>query len=230
VPLAAAPERLGATWSHSCGASLLSTTRALSAAHCVDGAAVAILRVIAGLHDRSNQAGAQISTLTGYTIHQQYNQGAETFNNDISLLFLTTPIVLGGNVALLRLPNDNSNQFSGLRCTMSGWGRTNASNNLPNILQKGVTTVLTTDDCNQRLAPVSGALSGPGQICLFDTVASVGSCNGDSGGPLNCDDGAGIVVAGVTSWGIQGGGACLPTYPSVYTRTSYFLAWISSNL
>ena len=30
-------ERLGAGWSHSCGASLLSTTKALSASHCVDG-------------------------------------------------------------------------------------------------------------------------------------------------------------------------------------------------
>jgi len=30
-------QRLGAAWSHSCGASLLSSTKALSAAFCVDG-------------------------------------------------------------------------------------------------------------------------------------------------------------------------------------------------
>lgn len=33
----------GGSWSHSCGASLLSSTKALSAAHCIDGACVRLI-------------------------------------------------------------------------------------------------------------------------------------------------------------------------------------------
>jgi len=224
-------QRLGGAWSHSCGASLLGANRALSAAHCVDGAAVTILRVIAGLYDRSNEAGSQISNLDSYTMHQQYGQGAPTFNNDIAILNLVTPIVMGGNVAAAVLPDDNMNQYVNENVVLSGWGRTSASNVLPNVLQKVTIPVISQDACNTLMAPVNGALTGPGQICVKDTANSAGSCNGDSGGPMNWNGptGTGTRVVGVTSWGIQGGGACLPSYPSVYTRTGYYLDWIASN-
>jgi len=221
-------ERLGGAWSHSCGSSLLGATRTLTAAHCVDGASATIIRVIAGLHDRSNPAGAVYSNCASYTMHQNYNQGLETFNNDIGIINLQTPITQGNNIAYARLPANNNDQFTGQSCVMSGWGRTSASNVLPQILQKASITVISTDECNTRMAPVAGARVGPGQICLYQPP--VGSCNGDSGGPLNCQDAQGTVVAGVTSWGIQGGGACLQTYPSVYSRTGFYLAWIGGNM
>jgi pancreatic elastase II len=221
------------TWSHSCGASLLSSTRALSAAHCVDQAEVRILRVLAGLLVRTDPAanGAE-SDLNSYTMHPEYNIGSETFANDIAILHLKTAIDESGSlIQYATLPADDSNNFAGTSCVMSGWGRTSSSNVLPLILQKASIGVITTAECNQLLSPVSGAMVGDMQICLFDTANMIGSCNGDSGGPLNCDAGArGRVVAGVTSWGIQSGGACAPSYPSIYTRTSTYLAWINGNM
>jgi len=223
-------ERLGGSWSHSCGASLLRIDRALSAAHCVQGAADNILRVWAGLHVRNDNSQAQLSNLSGKTIHQQYNQGAETFNNDIAILNLATAIDLSDSrVGLLTLPPNNEEQFAGQTCVITGWGRDGAPNTLPNALRQVDIQVIAQLECNSRMSPVSGALTGPGQICLYDTAASAGSCNGDSGGPLNCQLGGQTVVAGVTSWGIQGGGQCLPSYPSVYSRTSFFLQWIADN-
>jgi secreted trypsin-like serine protease len=220
-------ERLGGAWSHSCGSSLLGTTRTLTAAHCVDGASVNILRVVAGLHDRSQPTGAVYANCARYVMHPQYNQGAETFNNDIGIIHTSTPINPGGNIAFARLPANNNNQHVGETCVISGWGRTSASNVLPNVLQKASIQVISTDECNTRMAPVAGARVGPAQICLY--TPSIGSCNGDSGGPLNCNDAQGSIVSGVTSWGIQSGGACLQTYPSVYTRTGFFLSWIAEN-
>ena len=53
---------------------------------------------------------------------------------------------------------------------------------------------------------------------------------GDGGSPLICMEGDFRVAAGVYSWGVSGSAAthtdCDPTYPSVYTRISFFLNWI----
>lgn len=220
-------ERLGGAWSHSCGSSLLGTMRTLTAAHCVDGAAVTIIRVVAGLHDRSQPAGAVYATTSRYVMHQSYNDGSVTFSNDIGIIHTAAPITEAGWVRYARLPMNNNDQHVGQSCVISGWGRTSASNVLPNVLQKANIMVISTDECNTRMAPVSGARVSGFQICLYQP--SVGSCNGDSGGPLNCQDAGGNIVSGVTSWGIQSGGACLQTYPSVYTRTGPFLDWIANN-
>jgi secreted trypsin-like serine protease len=224
-------ERLGSAWSHSCGASLLTPTKALSASHCVDGTTPSAVRVIAGLYDRGYTPGSQTSNCASYTTHERYQVDSPTYSNDISIINLVTPIVLGGNIDVLTLPPDNSNQFVGTVCTITGWGRTSASNSLPNILQQANISPISTVECASRMTSVSGTEVWDGHICLYDTANNIGSCNGDSGGPLNCPNPAGgYWVAGVTSWGISSGlGVCLQEYPSVYTRTSYYLAWINSN-
>jgi secreted trypsin-like serine protease len=217
-------------WGHSCGASLLTSNRALSAAHCVDGASASILRVIAGAWDRSASEATQVSNVASYKMHESYGSGAGTFPQDIAILYLATDIQLGGNIGVASLPSNNDYLFTGDTCVISGWGRTSASNTLPNILQKAPIPVISNSECDQRMSGISGASTNPGHICLYDTAAATGSCNGDSGGPLNCQLDGNTVVAGVTSWGIQSGGACAPSYPSVYTRTGWFIDWINTNL
>lgn len=218
-------QRLGSSWSHSCGASLLSARYALSAAHCVDGASVSILRVIAGLHDRTASTGVT-SNVASYKTHETYGRRSVTFSDDIAILTLATPIAANGdNIQYATLPADNSNQFVGYTGIISGWGRTSSSNALPLILQKATIGVISTDRCNQLIASVSGANVDGTAICLYDEATQKGSCNGDSGGPFNLNR----LVAGVTSWGVSSFFGCLQTFPSVYTRTSAYLAWIATN-
>ena len=220
-------QRLGGSWSHSCGASLIGSNRALSAAHCVDGASASILRVIAGLHQRSDTSGTQTSNVASYTMHAQYNQGTPTFANDIAILNLATAITAGGNVAFAALAQ-GANDFAGTTCVISGWGRTSASNTLPDTLQKASIGVISRTQCQSAVAGIGNI--GDGHICLFDSANNIGSCNGDSGGPLNCPSGGSTVVAGVTSWGISSLGVCRQDYPSVYTRVSFYYDWINSNM
>jgi elastase-2 len=226
-------QRQGASWSHSCGASLLSARYALSAAHCVEGAAVATLRVVAGVHDRTATNGV-IVNLASYKTHERYNNDVGTFANDIAILTLAQEIAANGaNIQYASLPDDNNDQFVGRTCVISGWGRTSSSNVLPQFLQKVTIPLISTAECAQRLSPVSGALPTDNMVCLYDASGAIGSCNGDSGGPLNCNypsaSDSRRVVFGVTSWGISGGGSCLPSYPSVYTRTAAYLIWIRDN-
>jgi secreted trypsin-like serine protease len=218
----------GSSWSHSCGASLLSANYALSAAHCVDGAPVSILRVIAGLHNRFDNGA--LSNIASYKKHESYGTRSVTFSDDIAILTLATPISAnGGSIQYAALP-DTDDLFTGKSGIISGWGRTSSSNSLPTYLQKASTGVITADRCNQLLASVSGANVDDTQICLYDEETRRGSCNGDSGGPFNIDNGSGkIVVAGVTSWGISSWFGCLQTYPSMYTRTSAYSDWILIN-
>jgi len=215
--------------SHSCGASLLGATRGLSAAHCVDGAAVNILRVIAGLHQRSNTANTQISNLQRYVMHQQYNNGQASYANDIAILHLVTSISSSpSNVAYASLPPNNNNNFAGTTCVISGWGRDSNANTLPDTLQKANIGVLTTAACRTNMGGIGTVWDS--HICLYDPQGNIGSCNGDSGGPLNCPLGNAVVVAGVTSFGVSSIlGNCRQDYPSVYTRVSAYLTWINDN-
>jgi secreted trypsin-like serine protease len=162
-------------------------------------------------------------------MHADYDNGAASYANDIAILNLATPIVIGGNIQAAVLPVDNSNQYVGLTCVISGWGRTGITQTLPDILQKASIGVIDTTECASLMSGVSGTIIWDNHICLYDSANNIGSCNGDSGGPLNCVDGV-TRVAGVTSWGVSTAlGRCLQTYPSVYTRTSAYLDWIVAN-
>jgi secreted trypsin-like serine protease len=159
-------------------------------------------------------------------MHADYNVGVPSFSNDIAILNFASLISIGGNVQAATLPASNANDYAGTTCVISGWGRTDATNQLPNILQKVSIPVITTAQCSAAMSGVGGANIWDNHICVQDPRGAVGACNGDSGGPLNCPG----AVAGVTSWVVSsGGGACLPAYPSVYTRTGAYLGWIAAN-
>jgi secreted trypsin-like serine protease len=216
--------------SHSCGASLLAPTRGLSAAHCVDGANPNILRVIAGLHQRSNMANTQTSNIQRFVMQGRYNNAEATYSNDIAILHFVSSISSSNTVQFAVLPPNNNNNLGNVNCVISGWGRDSNANTLPDTLQKATIGVLSTADCRSRMSAVGGAIIWDSHICVFDPSGNIGSCNGDSGGPLNCPLNGQTVVAGVTSFGVSSIiGNCRQDFPSVYTRTSAYLNWINSN-
>jgi len=214
---------------HNCGGTLLSATKVLTSVSCVQGTSLQFIRVVAGLNDRQELDFTQVSYIEDFAVHEQYSQGSGTFNNDIATLHLVTPIEPNGVVAYAMLPEDNSDLFVGATCTISGWGHTDRFGVFPWILQWAYVGVISESSCSAKLSSVAGAGVGSGHICAYEETETIGSCHGDNGGPLNCPTSRGIVVAGVASWNMQGGGTCLQTYPSVYTRTSAYLDWIAEH-
>jgi secreted trypsin-like serine protease len=222
----------GATWVHNCGAVLLSSTTALTAASCVDGQLASSIRVVAGLYQQSDVSGAQIAGCDSYTMHSGYADGSASYANDIAIIHLASAIQTGGDVELAQLPPDNSDSFAGVNCTITGWGRNSASDTLPDILQQADIGVITTAECVESFVDVTGVEVWDNQVCALDSGIRIGACDGDNGGPLNCPSATGgYYVAGIYSWGVNNVlGNCLQRYPSVFTRTGAYLDWISSNL
>ena len=66
----------------------------------------------------------ELSLLVVLSQHEQYNNQAASFANDIAILTLQTAINIGGNIAAAQLPPNNNDDFAGDNCVITGWGRT----------------------------------------------------------------------------------------------------------
>ena len=86
--------------------------------------------------------------------------------------------------------------------------------------------IISNSDCNAIYGIV-----GSGVVCI-DTTGGKGTCNGDSGGPLNMKSevtkaGQKWKQVGIVSFGASAG--CEVGYPSGFSRVEYYLDWISSE-
>jgi hypothetical protein len=151
------------------------------------------------------------------TRHPNYSGiGATGYPNDVGVLFFSA-VSTNTNVRVITMATSADGNFAGTSCVISGWGRTSAGSALPIILQQATMTGMTNTAC---INSWSAAQINAGHLCV--TAPSSSACNGDSGGPLVCSG----KLAGATSWGQS---QCNPSFPSVYTRISYFYNWITSN-
>jgi len=204
--------------SHSCGASLISGVKAVTAAHC-GGGAIGTYSTLTGTTDRTATTcgTCALRSLTSFTRHASFvNNGNQGYPNDIATLrFANVPT--NANTNYVTMAASNAGNYAGSSCTITGWGRTSATSALPVTLQQGTMTVLTNADCASAW---SAAQINNGHICVKSNTVS--ACSGDSGGPLTC----GNVLTGATSWGQA---QCSPSFPSVYSRISFFRTWIDSN-
>lgn len=220
----------GSAWRHVCGATLLTSNAALTAASCVVGQSAAAIRVVAGLTLLDDESGAQVSGAASFNIHPSYTGTDPGLTYDIAIVVLATPIAAGGNVQFALLPADDSNDYAGLPASLTGWGKTARAAQIPNNeQQKESVDVLTNSECSSLFADAgfAGAIS-PIHLCSFSE--GLNACAGDIGGAVVVQDG-GTRVAGVQSWPVD---YAVPyssaaTVPRVATRTSALLQWIAAN-
>ncbi|KAJ7378272.1 Chymotrypsinogen B [Desmophyllum pertusum] len=144
--------------------------------------------------------------------------------HDVAVLKLSRPATLGGKINTICLPSHGSRVSPGATCYVTGWGRINPSNNqLAPLLKQASAPVATHSQCratNRRTVDESS------MVCVGGQGSSV--CNGDSGGPLSCNEGGRWVLRGAASWVTSK--TCPGRTYSVYARVSSYIDWITARV
>ncbi|KAJ8961989.1 hypothetical protein NQ314_005771 [Rhamnusium bicolor] len=201
---------------HFCGAGILSSTWAVTAAHCVDDGIVTGISVRAGSTRRSS--GGQTVDVSRIILHPEYDWW--TLDYDIALLELVEPISVA-NASAIVLPEADAPIAVGSIATVTGWGvlEPNAGTT-PEILQVVEVPVVSQEDCSEAYTsyPVTDRMFCAGLL----GVGGKDACQGDSGGPVIVDG----VLTGLVSWGISCAEAL---YPGVYTNVRALRSWINEE-
>ncbi|XP_074838186.1 mast cell protease 1A-like [Carettochelys insculpta] len=197
----------------SCGGFLIQEDVVLTAAHC--NCNLDKMFVYLGVKDFIEPAhNWQRIQVRRWVQHPDFNN--ENFDNDIMLLKLLKGAELNDWVATIRLPEANQAISPGTACSTAGWGRTGANTNTDR-LQEAEQEVVSDSLCKERFQYYNSTT----MLCAGNPHVNKSASQGDSGGPLVCDG----VVQGIVSSGTLDGSP-----PSIYTRISNFIPWITETL
>ncbi|RVE69982.1 hypothetical protein OJAV_G00083040 [Oryzias javanicus] len=163
-------------------------------------------------------------TITTLIVHPSYN--SVTFDNDIALLQLSSPVTFNSYISPVCLASTGSTFYSGINTWVTGWGRIGSGVSLPSpqTLQEVQVPIVG----NRRCKCSYGASSiNDNMVCAGLLEGGKDSCQGDSGGPLVIKQNNRWIQAGIVSFGR---GCAEPNFPGVYARVSQYETWINAQI
>ncbi|XP_075399681.1 transmembrane protease serine 11E-like [Tenrec ecaudatus] len=206
---------------HRCGATLISRTWLVSAAHCFKT-----------YKDPSRWTASFGVTLTPskrkyglrrIIVHEQYNSPSHDY--DIAVAELSRPVPYSNAVHRICLPDASHEFHPGQQMFVTGFGALQNDGSSQNQLHQVQVDLIDTRTCNEPRA-YNGAIT-PRMLCAGSLKGNKDACQGDSGGPLSSPNSRDIwYLAGIVSWGDECGE---PNKPGVYTRVTAFRDWVASK-
>ncbi|EDV99518.1 vitellin-degrading protease [Drosophila grimshawi] len=201
---------------HMCGASILSETQLLTAAHCCyrNGKLIDPSRITCRVGSTNQYAGGRIVSVASITSHPDYDK----LDNNLAIITLTTPLVFTDRIKVIELVDKNDPlPAEGTVISVFGWGHTVDGTSSFKIRQLNLK--LATDAACQDAYSEHDATKS---VCLTHTLKE-GTCYGDGGGAAVYQG----KLLGVSNFVV---GACGSRYPDVFVRTAGFSDWLQQQL
>jgi len=228
-----------------CTGTLISPTRILTAAHCLDNHSASEQLLLVGVDGNAlppKQLDAMAIPIAGYSVHPKFKESFpfahdDPFDaiavNDVGLILLKKPLTTIKPVRLAGA-GDAALEAPGVQSTLIGYGQTQPETGTtvpPTLpLQQGTLTNISASDCGLAYPRAIEPSMGCNEDLAHHTPL-IQACPGDSGGPVIVSTPTGPVQIGVTSWGSETmNGACGEKFlPDVYMRTAAFAAFINQK-
>ncbi|XP_041473675.1 transmembrane protease serine 9-like [Lytechinus variegatus] len=201
---------------HRCAAVLINSTRAITAAHCVKKFDAAVLGDLL----LSLQSAYHVETDVTAAIHPDYDINSIT--NDIAVIEFTTSVDFSDFVRpICYLDQDASATFRA--CYVTGWGHTSEGGHVSDTLLEATVELFDQTQCQSFYPDLTIPST---MMCAGRVDGLMDTCQGDTGGPLQCEDQDGrFHLIGITSFGY---GCGRENYPGVYTKVSEYHDFITS--